>query len=227
MGIPANYSRELPERCLYLIDQLLPQVEQTFLPGQEAVGPLTTTFLLAMATPIVVLPIERVERHRTAVAEGYVDDRALSPELASAVDASLGGRPVRKSSFYEIGNWRLARIPHQPGQNLARYFPHDLSEILASQQAETAAAAMCASEWASCVRNALAHGGIAYLDANGHQTYGQRAEKLAFISGKYGIDPSTPEQLRVLCIDESSFLVFLRKWVVWLRDTGLSFELAA
>ena len=86
---------------------------------------------------------------------------------------------------------------------------------------------MCASEWASCIRNALAHGGIAYLDANGHQTYGQKAEKLAFISGKYGSDPATPEQLRVLCIDESSFLAFLRKWVVWLRDTGLSFELAA
>lgn len=227
MGIPANYSRELPERCLYLIEQLLPQVEQTFLPGQEGVGALTTTFLLAMATPIIVLPIERVERHRAAVAEGYVDDRALSPELALAVDAALGGKPVRKSLFFETGKWRLARISHQLGQNLARNFPHDLSEILSAQQAETAASAMCASEWASCVRNALAHGGIAYLDANGHQTYGQRAEKLAFISGRYGSDPTTPEQLRVLSIDESSFLAFLRKWVAWLSDTGLSFELAA
>lgn len=226
MGIPANYSRELPERRLYLIEQLLPQVEQTFLPGQEGVGPLTTTFLLAMATPIVVLPIERVERHRTA-AEGYVDDRALSPELAFAVDAALGGRPVSKSPFFEIGKWRLARITHQPGQNLARYFPHALSETLRAKEAETAASAMCASEWASCIRNALAHGGIAYLDSNGHQTYGQKAEVLAFISGRYGSDPATPEQLRVLSIDEPSFLAFLRMWVAWLSNTGLSFELAA
>lgn len=227
MGIPANYSHELPERCLHLIDALLPSVESISFPGQENIGPLTTTFLLAMATPIVLLPIERVERHRESETEGYVDDRAHAPQWAEAVNEALGGRPVRKSPFFEIGKWRLARLPHQAGQNLARYFPAALSEALSSQQAETDAARMCASEWASCVRNALAHGGIAYLGANGFQTYGQKAEKLAFISGKYGDDPSTPEQLRVLCIDESDFIAFLRAWVKWLHGTGISYELAA
>ena len=227
MGIPSNYSRELPERCLHLIDQLLPHVEQTFFPGQDGVGPLTTTFLLAMATPIIVLPIERIERHRSATIEGYIDDRRLEPELAAAVDDALGGRPFRKSPFFETGKWRLARMPHEAGQNLARYFPHTLSEVLETNEAEKAASTMSASEWASSMRNALAHGGIAYLDAKGHQTYGQRAEKLAFVSGRYGSDRVVPTELRVLTIDEPSFLSFLRKWVEWLRESGLSFELAA
>ena len=226
MGIPANYSRELPERCLRLIEELLPNVQSVFLPGQEAIGPLTTTFLLALATPMIVLPIERVERHR-AKCEGYVDERPLDPALAQAIDEALGGKPFRKSPFFEPGQWRLGRIAHQSGQNLARYFPHDLAEQLAADEALTHAANMCASEWASCLRNALAHGGVAFLDANGFQTYGQRAERLAFISGKYGEDRSTPEQLRVLSIEEGDFLSFLRRWVSWLAATGLSLDLAA
>lgn len=64
MGIPARYSLEVPERCLQLLECLWPEPEKAFVPGQEAVGPLTTTFHLGMATPIITLPIERVERHR-------------------------------------------------------------------------------------------------------------------------------------------------------------------
>ncbi|WP_242122187.1 hypothetical protein [Sphingomonas lacusdianchii] len=227
MGIPANYSRELPERCLHLIETLLPSVESISFPGQENIGPLTTTFLLALATPMIVLPIERVERHRGKHFEGYVDERPLDPQLTALIDGELGGRALRHSSFFAPAEWRLARFPHQPGQNLARYFPHELSAELNTPQAEARASAMAASEWASCLRNALAHGGVAYLDADGFQKYGMKADKLAFISGKYVADAQMPESLKVLCIKEQDFLAFIRRWVSWLTATGLSLDLAA
>lgn len=227
MGIPANYSRELPERCLHLIETLLPSVDAISFPGQESIGPLTTTFLLALATPMIVLPIERVERHRGKHLEGYVDERPLDPQLTALIDGELGGRALRYSSFFAPAEWRFARLPHKPGQNLARYFPHELSAELTAPEAEARASAMAASEWASCLRNALAHGGVAYLDADGFQKYGMKADKLAFISGKYGANAQTPETLKVLCISEKDFLAFIRRWVSWLAATGLSLDLAA
>jgi len=165
MGIPSHYSQELPRRCLQLIDALLPTVETISVPGEAHLGPLTTSFILAMSTPMIVLPIERVERHREGVG-AYVNDRPIEEALASEVDAALGGSPLRRSPFFEQDQWRFASIPYS-GENLAQHFPNELSEQLSAPEALIAVGKMPASEWASCLRNAPAHGGIAYLDTDG------------------------------------------------------------
>lgn len=225
MGIPSHYSQELPRRCLQLIDALMPNVEQVHASGEAHLGPLTTTFLLAMSTPMVVLPIERVERYR-GKSEGYMDDRPIDVSLAGEIDARLGSSALRHSPFFEEGHWRFASIPYQ-GQNLARHFPWELSDELAAPAALAAAEQMPASEWASCLRNALAHGGIAYLDAEGRQAYGQSAKMLAFVSAKYVDRGQPPERLKVLRITEQGYLSFLRRWVDWLQSSGLQQALAA
>ena len=56
MGQPGHFSQELPQRCLHLIDELYQHAEETFAPNDGHLGPLTTTFLLAMAIPIITLP---------------------------------------------------------------------------------------------------------------------------------------------------------------------------
>ena len=83
-------------------------------------------------------------------------------------------------------------------------------------------------QWVNCLRNALAHGGIAFLDKNGHQTFGDSAKMYAFVSGKY--DKNNREQLigiKALRIDETEFREFLRLWVAWLEKSGISLSLAA
>lgn len=64
MGVPAHFSLELPRRCMKLINDFLPTVGTVFADSdRRELGGLTSTFLISMAGPIVVLPIERIERH--------------------------------------------------------------------------------------------------------------------------------------------------------------------
>jgi hypothetical protein len=227
VGIPQQYSVQLPQRCLALIDALLPQAREVRMPGEEDAGPLVTTFILAMSTPVLTLPIERVERHRGKKAEGYVDERHLSDRVAEAIERSLGGSALERSKFFQPGVWRFAAIPHAAGLNFARNFPEPLVEMLNKQQALEDAAQMPASKWSSCLRNALAHGGVIYLDEAGQQSHGMPTEHIAFVSGKPAEDRGTFEELRVLRISRDDYIEFVHDWVRWLEESGLSFELAA
>lgn len=60
MGIPSNYSIDLPNRCLALLEGLWDHVSGDDKLGLLHGGPLTTTFLLSLAIPIVVMPTERI-----------------------------------------------------------------------------------------------------------------------------------------------------------------------
>ena len=232
MGAPRHFSSELPERCLHLIHDLFPSVLNTTMPDDPHSGPLTTTFLYAMALPIILLPLERVHRHRLseiAGGEGYMDDRHLSDDLARAIDRAIGGHPFAHSPFFEPHHWQFHEFPYRAGLNLVRDFPEEVAAALAEQDASTAAARMPAEQWASCLRNALAHGGVTYLDYRGRQSGGARAEMFAFTSASYPAtgDRSVPRSLRVLRITEGRFLEFLNNWVGWLSRSGLSTQLAA
>ena len=226
MGIPQQYSVQLPQRCLRLIDALLPTARDVRMPGEEDAGPLVTTFILAMSTPVLTLPIERVERHRGREIEGYVDDRHLSAGVLEAVESNLGGHPFRRSKFFREGVWRFATIPYEAGLNFARHVPDELVLKLGSPSSLLDAARMPAAQWASCLRNALAHGGVVYLDAQGQQSHGQPTEYLGFVSGKPNDDGSFDE-LRVLRIGREEYIDFVRLRVHWLEKSGLSFELSA
>ena len=57
MGLPNHYSRDIVIRCESLIRHLLPKIEQGLPDDVRFGGPLRTTFLLAMATPMIVLGI--------------------------------------------------------------------------------------------------------------------------------------------------------------------------
>ena len=244
MGIPNHYSAELPDRCMALIDWLLPVVrgEANVVPrrtGPEAPpravvaspaprygGPLTTTFLLALATPMILLPIERVLR-ADEQGEPYIDDRSLDPDLAAAIRAGLGAGPLRNVEFFIPGAWSFAQFDYR-GENLADSFPDRFTEALVKPDAQLAAARMERSQWASTLRNALGHGGVFYLDAEGRHPWGGVAEGLAFVSAKYPNRDTklAPTHLNVLRISEGDFLTFLRRWAQWLKSSGLSQHMA-
>ena len=63
--IPENYSREIAQRCQSLIRNLRPVVAQGLPDEEQFGGPLSTTLLLALAAPMIVLPIERLFKPAT------------------------------------------------------------------------------------------------------------------------------------------------------------------
>jgi hypothetical protein len=67
------------------------------------------------------------------------------------------------------------------------------------------------------LRNALAHGGIAYLDDRGRQTDGQAA-MLAFVGGVMKGGRITG--VNVLRIGERDYRQFLAAWASWLGKRG-------
>jgi hypothetical protein len=69
------------------------------------------------------------------------------------------------------------------------------------------------------LRNALAHGGIAYLDERGGQTDGQAA-MLAFVGAVMKGGRITG--VNVLRIGERDYRVFLAAWASWLRQVGVT-----
>ena len=92
MGSPDHYGVELPSRCLKLLEALWANAEKVYPDHGEELGPLTATFLLSMAIPIINLPIERIERRNCASFDGFIDDSNLDPELSKRMRDCLGGQ---------------------------------------------------------------------------------------------------------------------------------------
>lgn len=228
MGIPYSYSSELPARCLKLIDVLWTEVNKVS--NGDGLGPLTSTFLLSMAMPMIVLPIERIAL-KPGNKSSYIDDSEFDLELSKKFrDAYKLGR-LADAPFIEKDVWRFAKWEKvEDPLNLAKDFPQELGEHLESVQAVKDGNGMQLSEWAACLRNALAHGGVAYLDETGRHEKGKSAKMFAFFSGIYEKNGSNKDKLlriNVLRITEESFRDFLGLWVGWLLEKNLIVRLAA
>jgi hypothetical protein len=185
MGNPINYSLELPERCLMLVEQLWGPASAIRKPDQPELGPLTSTFLVSMSMPIINFPIERIARPRGAPDLHYANDRPIHPNIVAEIERAFGMNPLKATPFYQEGAWAFAQCSKAPLPNIARWLPEEVAEELASKAAAKRAAELPAAQWCSVLRNALAHGGIAYLNAHGRSSYGEPVKMFAFVSGKY------------------------------------------
>ncbi len=240
MGNPQHYSVELPGRCLALINGLWPEASKLHGGDNPELGPLTSTFLVSMSMPILTIPLERVERQiDKALDQAYADDRHLGPKAAAAfVDVIRKGK-LGEAAFYKDGAWRFVGVRKGPLPNIANGLPEELAAGLSSDEAVEAARDMPASQWVSILRNAMAHGGIAYLDKNGRSTYGTPVKMFAFVSGKYAkpkcqhaeadcrFGMGKLEGLNILRISETDYRQFLEAWVAWLGATKIAKMAAA
>ena len=231
MGNPINYSVELPTRCLTLLEQLWEPVSTIMQPDRPELGPLTSTFLISMSMPIINLPIERIERRRGKEDLYYANDRPIAPHIVEEIERSLGSNPFRDTPFYKAGAWRFVRCTKLPLPNIARGLPQEIATELESDVAAEQAAGLPAAQWCSILRNALAHGGIAYLNSNGRSSYGEPVKMFAFASGKYadvsGVKSKPLIAVNLLRISEEDYFNFLRKWVEWLQNAGIQRAMAA
>lgn len=233
MGLPNNYSIDVPNRCLDLLNSLLPEVRRNSTQMLRHQGALTTTLTLALATPMLSLPIERIEKHLDLGAEeAYADDRHLDPGSARRVEEAIRGKRLRDYPEFANLDWRFVQAV--PKFNIARGLPEPVAKKLADIQANTDAIEIEFQLFLRCLRNALSHGGIIYLSEDGRTT-GNEAKMLCFVSARYerskqicdqreGPCPSHQpkiKDLRLLRIDEESFQGFLHRWVSWLNDKDL------
>lgn len=234
MGIPQHYSHQLPMRCLELIEWLYPIVHGDEDRGRSHAGPLTTTLLISLATPMIVLPFERILKQQQRHPD-FVDESAIDPILTKAV-FDLFKTSLKESGFYEGVDWAFSRGCDI--FNLAERLPQEIAAELADEDARKAAAAMPFNQFASCLRNALSHGGVMYLDETGKSS-DSAASMYAFVSGKTAkqrllcpdkksecIHSAPPiDKLNVLRVSEAGFLEFVQRWGKWLQESGATEEL--
>lgn len=220
MGRPTNYSVELPERCQALIDRYGARIAEDTDPDDGFEGPLKTTFLLAMASPMLVLPLERIFKTAVGRKAGVADDLALDGQVGQRVREVLGDkRPFQEAPFYVAGAW--AYLPSCPRFEVGRNWPAEYLDYLASGGAVEAAAVAPASDVLEAMRNAIAHGGITYLDKDGQQT-DRATHMLGFASF-----PSLRDRdnLRLIRVGVEAFEDFLRLWTGWLVKSGAAHAL--
>jgi len=218
MGLPQHYSRDIAQRCKALIRHLRPVVEDGLPDDGQFGGPLATTFLLAMATPMVVLPIERIFKPVRPHAEVPADDRDIDPTLADRVgDVFNPERPFADAPFTVPGHWSYAQGVEP--FNISAYWPGEVLERLGSQTARDEADRTPAQRILLDLRNALAHGGVAYLDAHGRSTDGPAA-MLAFAAARTRNGRLTG--LNILRIHQDHFYEFVMAWAEWLTVSTIS-----
>lgn len=216
--IPEHYSRDIAQRCQSLIRELRPVVQRGLAGDRQFGGPLGTTFLLALATPMIVLPIERIFKPAEAGAAQAGDDRELDPALADEVADVLGpARTFGAAPFAVHGHWTYVS-GYRPF-NIADTWPADLLQDLAAPDACARASDAPAARILRDLRNGLAHGGIAYLDADGRQT-DRPAAMLAF-AGTRTDRSRRLVGLNILRISEDDFCSFLMAWADWLSQPRL------
>lgn len=217
MGIPQHYSREVPQRCEALIEELLPIVEGGLRADAKFGGPLKTTLLLALATPMIVLPVERIFKRVAFNDPGVADDREIDEALARGVKSVLGEDHAFGGAPFGSGRWTYAEKvgPFNVGQQ----WPEELLDHLGTEAAREAAGRAPTWRILQDLRNALAHGGVAYLDADGRASAGA-AEMLGFAGAV--TKGHNVVGLNVLRVHKDDFRSFLSAWAAWLTEVGVA-----
>jgi hypothetical protein len=221
MGRPNHYSKDVAERCRRLLVELRPVIESDSGAIQRYGGPLTTTFLLAMGTPMLVFPLERLKKpfdmkQQRRVASDRGLDTALTTEVERVFDLSFVKAPFGAADGWScVQGWK-------PPFNLAHSWPKQILARLASPEAVEIAANAKVRFVLDVLRNALAHGGVYYLDRHGWNSDGEAA-MLAFVGATTS---GVIQGFDVLRVHQEHFYDFLLAWSDWLSGSGISRALA-
>ncbi|WP_395175454.1 hypothetical protein [Roseibium alexandrii] len=207
MGNPTQFSREIPRRAQKLISDLYDNLPDS----QPNNGlKLKATFLLAVATPIITLPFERMARPKA-----HLGSEAFSEIIRKAINSKT---KVENASFY-AGCWRYYKL--EKGDAFPRFavegFSQKIVQSLATADALLAAKELKSDVFCANLRNALSHGSVFYLDENGNTGENIRVNRFAFVSTDRA---RNPQALHIQSITLAGFRVFLEKWVAWLQTPG-------
>jgi hypothetical protein len=167
---------------------------------------------------MIALPVERIFKP-TRGKDVVADDRALSAGLSGEVNRVFDGKTkFKECAFFSKGDWGLVRDVRP--FNIAEWGNKEVFEQLASEAAKKAAAEETAKFMLIHLRNALAHGGIAYLDKHGRQT-DQTAAMLCFVSARLDRNTQDLAGLHISRVSEAGFHTFLSAWCEWIEKADV------
>lgn len=226
--IPLNYFPDglldLPDRCLRIIEEGWDRIATIYPREGQDLGPLTSTFLISMSIPIINLPIERIATLRGRSGPNYADDRHINTGATKALD-QIFASALKNGPFFEQDAWHYVFLAGTDYPNIAQGLQQDIAAELGTAQSAADAGNLIVSQWLRILRNALAHGGIAYLDESGYSSWGTPVRMYAFVSQKTKQNErgeNVPIGLNFLRVKEENYRSFLRNWVEWLRQSGIS-----
>ncbi|RVG28641.1 hypothetical protein [Sinorhizobium meliloti] len=221
MGNPLHFSLEVPKRA----HQLLRDFYEHLGESDRTRLPLKATFLLSVSMPIVILPIERILKYRRNPNSGHMNDAVLNPKLADAVDHAIDLQAAVHQAHFFTGPWQFASLDKGGGfPNLAANgLPEAVAVQLDTPAAIEDAKNLSANRFCKILRNALAHGGILYLDEYARSNSTAPVRRFAFVSTD---NPNAPTKLFFLRIGMADYRAFLQKWVDWLKTEAINEILA-
>jgi len=210
MSQPDSYAIEVPLRAHRLLSDLWKCVDGK--PYKEFGGPLGTTFVIAMAGPMINFPFERLERDDPAKSERHLHGKSMQTFHAMIDDTKLGETP-----FFGAGAWRYTYVK-AARPSLVSVEP-EILDALAEDGATKAAETISTKVWFAAMRNALAHSAVVYLDTDGRQAAGAPTEAIAFVSDDRGWMGRKSVLLgsHIFRIEQAAFREFLDQWARWLE----------
>lgn len=173
---------------------------------------LKATFLLSAATSIISVPYERSADDKEHLGnEDHAD---------SIRQATQSADPISSSPFYS-GTWRYYRL--EKGEGFPKLaiegFTPAVLEGLGSDDAINNARAMSCGLFFSNLRNALSHGSVFYLDAEGNTGENIQVSRFGFVStARDQQDKRKVVALHIQTVTMAEFRGFLTEWVNWLTN---------
>lgn len=215
MGSAPHFSRTLPSRCQVLLNELY---EANLPTAPDSDHRLKATFLLSVAMPMVIFPMERIAKHAAGTASGHINDAPLDQPLADKVKAAFGGSP-ENSGLFARGNWAIHRhdIKAAGVLGLSGGLPERIALALADPKAEALDAGYSAGRLCEIIRNGLAHGGVMFLDEDGRTAEAKPVTKFCFVS----LDGRGVSEYLFLRVAMGDFREFLKRWSTWLDENDV------
>lgn len=190
MGIPQRYSRDLAARCAQLIEVLYDGPVRG-IRDPETGGSLSTTFLLSMALPVLVVSHQRAEAGERSTE--YTAELRLTAEHLDWLDVST---------------WRYEFFADSDTPNLAqKELPKSVTDAL---RYAAPPLSLPLKRLLETLRHSLAHGQVAYLNAEGEHVPTEQAAQLAFVSKVF--DGRSYIGFAALRLEEAAFHEFLLRW---------------
>lgn len=205
--IPERFCIEYPTRVLQLLEGLA---------GHAASMDLSTTFILSLAMPMLVIPLERLKSgHKFSDAKV---DSNLHRELQTLMRKKFGETPFWRNDDRRY--WRFAYVVknvEKPDQWCDATGAHPLADSPAIQAEDASLENILLT-----LRHALSHGCVVYLDEAGHERPNRRVTQVAFVSETRGDHAAPVGSHRIVVVEEQALRRFLIAWCEWMQQFSLS-----
>lgn len=207
------YGRELPIRAHQLLDELGAFARKISAEGPST-GSLYPTFLLTMATPIIIQPYERFFAGKGDQSERIISEFDGYPQYSGLATAlkDLKSRQSLDGTPMGVVEWKFAFLKASSDYKLADGINPELQYLLKDPKAIDMAKRKSPKNILEHLRHAMAHGTIIYLDADINPALYGGAEFFLFANAR------TKGKVDFLLISVSDFKKFISSWAEWLKE---------